>query len=82
MNEDTNLQTGTETAITYDTLLAAFKNRRFKEWFYYFQHGHPFLLKEEADIIAEHGFEPKDVMGKVQQKAKMYFNEVLKLAVS
>ena len=39
-------------------------------------------IKEEADIIAEHGFEPKDVMGKVQQKAKMYFNEVLKLAVS
>lgn len=30
-------------------------------------------LKEESDIIAEFGFEPKDVMGKVQQKAKEYF---------
>lgn len=37
----------------YDTLLVAIKNRRLKEWFYYFQHGHPFLLKEEADIIVE-----------------------------
>lgn len=30
-------------------------------------------IKEESDIIAEFGFEPKDVMGKVQQKAKEYF---------
>lgn len=30
-------------------------------------------LKEELDIIAEFGFEPKDVMGKVSQKAKEYF---------
>ena len=30
-------------------------------------------LKEESDIIASHGFEPKDIMGKVQQKAKEYF---------
>ncbi len=30
-------------------------------------------LKEESDIIQEYGFEPKDVMGKVNQKAKEYF---------
>lgn len=30
-------------------------------------------LKEESNIIAEFGFEPKDIMGKVQQKAKEYF---------
>ena len=30
-------------------------------------------LKEELDIIAEFGFEPKDVMGRVQEKAKKYF---------
>lgn len=30
-------------------------------------------LKEESDIIAEYGFEPKDVMSRVQTKAKNYF---------
>ena len=30
-------------------------------------------LKEESSIISDYGFEPKDVMGKVQQKAKDYF---------
>lgn len=30
-------------------------------------------LKEELDVIADYGFEPKDVMGKVSQKAKEYF---------
>jgi hypothetical protein len=30
-------------------------------------------IREESLIIAEFGFEPKDVMGKVQQKAKEYF---------
>lgn len=30
-------------------------------------------LKEESDIIANYGFEPKDVMGRVQEKAKKYF---------
>jgi hypothetical protein len=29
------------------------KNGRFREWLYEFQHGHPFLLAEEADIIVE-----------------------------
>ena len=33
-------------------------------------------LKEESDIIASYGFEPKDVMGKVQGKAKDYFYAV------
>lgn len=33
-------------------------------------------LKEELDIIAEFGFEPKEVLGKVSQKAKEYFFEV------
>ena len=30
-------------------------------------------IKEELDIVAKYGFEPKDVMGKVSQKAKEYF---------
>lgn len=30
-------------------------------------------IKEESDIIVEFGFEPKDVLGKVSQKAKEYF---------
>ena len=30
-------------------------------------------IKEELDIIAKYGFEPKDVMGKVSQKTKEYF---------
>ena len=30
-------------------------------------------IKEESDIIAEFGFEPKDVMGRVQTKAKNFF---------
>jgi hypothetical protein len=30
-------------------------------------------LKEESSIISDYGFEPKDVMGKVQQKTKEYF---------
>jgi len=36
-----------------NTLLYAVKNRQLKRWFYEFQHGHPFLLSEEADIIVE-----------------------------
>jgi hypothetical protein len=31
------------------------------------------LDTQESDIIASYGFEPKDIMGKVQQKAKEYF---------
>ena len=30
-------------------------------------------LKEESSIISDYGFEPKDVIGKVSQKAKEYF---------
>ena len=30
-------------------------------------------IKEESSIISDYGFEPKDVMGKVQQKTKEYF---------
>jgi hypothetical protein len=29
------------------------KNNKIKSWFYEFQHGHPFLLDEEVDIIVE-----------------------------
>lgn len=36
-------------------------------------------IKEESDIIAEYGFEPKEVMSKVQQKAKQYFFTVEQL---
>jgi len=30
---------------------------KLKDWFYEFRHGHPFLLKEEADIICETRFD-------------------------
>lgn len=30
-------------------------------------------IKEESDIITEYGFDPKDIIGKVSQKAKEYF---------
>ena len=36
-----------------NTLLCAVKNGQLKRWFYEFQHGHPFLLYEEADILVE-----------------------------
>ena len=29
------------------------KITKFKTWFYEFQHGHPFLLNEEVEIICE-----------------------------
>jgi len=32
---------------------------RFKRFFYELYYGHPFLLKEEADIICETRFDPK-----------------------
>ena len=35
------------------------KYGQFKEWFYEFMHGHPFLLKEEADIICETRFDER-----------------------
>lgn len=34
-----------------NTVLAALKNGRFKEWFFEWENGHPFLLSEEVDII-------------------------------
>ncbi len=36
-------------------------------------------LKEELDIIQEHNFEPKDVLGKVSTKAKEYYFQIEKL---
>jgi hypothetical protein len=36
-----------------NTLLFAIRNKQLKRWFYEFQHGHPFLLSEEVDIIVE-----------------------------
>ena len=32
---------------------------KIKTWFYEFQHGHPFLLEEEVDIICKTRFEEK-----------------------
>ena len=46
MNTKDNLKNET-------TLLTAVKNGSFKDWFYEFWNGHPFLLSEEADIICE-----------------------------
>lgn len=40
-----------------NTLLVAIKKGQFKEWFYIFTHGHPFLLSEEVDIICETRFD-------------------------
>ena len=48
--ENDNLKNESNNA---NTLLYAVKNGQLKRWFYEFHHGHPFLLKEEADIIVE-----------------------------
>jgi hypothetical protein len=32
-------------------LIPALKNKKLKEWFYLFKHGHTFLLNEEVNII-------------------------------
>ena len=53
MNNLQNNQKSNTPPMGYDTLLAAVKNRRLKEWFYYFQNGHEQLISEEADIIVE-----------------------------
>ena len=34
-------------------LLKAIKNNQIKKWFYFFKHGHEFLLTEEIDIVWE-----------------------------
>lgn len=36
-----------------NNILESIKNGQFKDWFYEFKHGHPFLLEEEVDIICE-----------------------------
>ena len=59
MNNLQNNQKSNTPPMGYDTLLAAVKNRRLKEWFYYFKNGHEFLLKEEVDIICNTRDEPK-----------------------
>lgn len=76
MNELQNNQKSNKPPMGYDTLLAAVKNRRLKEWFYYFQHGHEFLLKEEVDIICETRFDEKyKCMNEIQ------IQELIKLRV-
>ncbi len=52
MNAQTNIQ-------EHNSILTAIKNKQLKEWFYFFQNGHKFLLKEEADIICETRFDDK-----------------------
>ncbi len=42
-----------------NNLLFAIKTKRLKEWFYYFKHGHEFLLDEEVDIICNTRAEEK-----------------------
>lgn len=43
-------------------LTAAIKNKQFKKWLYEFKNGHPFLAKEESDIICEVRFDERFVM--------------------
>lgn len=33
--------------------------KKFENWFYEFVHGHPFLVKEEADIICDTRFDDR-----------------------
>jgi len=63
----TKLKNTTKPAIGYEPVLAAFKNGRLKEWFYLLQNGHPFLLKEEADIILE---------TRLNDKASKWMNDI------
>lgn len=67
--------------IVLKPILAAVKNMKFKDWFYEFRHGHPFLLSEEADIICETRFDEKykwmsDVL--IQGLVKMRVKEMYK----
>ena len=48
-----NVDLKNKTPTIGNTLLYAVKNGQLKRWFYEFQHGHPFLLSEEANIIIE-----------------------------
>ena len=41
------------TNIRLNIFLNAIKTKQLKSWFYIFRNGHPFLLKEEVDIITE-----------------------------
>ena len=54
MNNLQNNEKSDAPPIGYDTLLVAIKNRRLKEWFYYFKNGHEFLLNETFLILASH----------------------------
>jgi hypothetical protein len=49
-----------------DTFLYAVKNGQFRKWLYEFQHGHPFLLDEEATII---------VSTRLSDKGALYLND-------
>ena len=42
-----------------DSFLSAFKNDKFKDWFYDFKNGHPFLLDDEVDIIYKYRLNEK-----------------------
>lgn len=53
-----NTRQHTEQPNEINTLLAAVKNGRVKEWFYEWKNGHPFLLNEEVEIICRTREEP------------------------
>ena len=55
MNNLQNNQKSDTPPMGYDTLLAAVKNGRLKEWFYYFKNGHEFLLNEEIERLYKLG---------------------------
>jgi hypothetical protein len=53
-----------------------------KRWFYEFQHGHPFLLSEEADIIVETRLNYKASQWMNDEKIKeLVIKELVKLRV-
>ncbi len=54
-----NVDLRNETTVCRNSLFAAIRNGRVKDWFYEFCNGHPFLLSEEVHIICETRFDKK-----------------------
>jgi len=81
MNNLQNNEKSDAPPIGYDTLLVAIKNRRLKEWFYYFKNGHEFLLNEEVDIICNTRYEEKYKWmndGQIQKLIRVRVKEMYK----
>lgn len=58
------------------------QKEKIKEWFYLFKHGHPVLIKEEADIICQVRFNKhlawandEDIKTLIRHKIKVMYKQ-------